>query len=442
MSHCTGNIVTRLLTADQRRWSIVRQSRTTQWRTHRSIWWRVVSLISSVAMLGAAICLFPEPPLAQAVVVEQLPLPSASSPTTFVFSWPGGAALSGTKSTDRAASTLYETIGLQPFKLTPGPTGSEIAAAATASNGTPWFLTFAPSTAGGTLPELDELTASGPVLRYAGAPLPVSELPTSMAFGGDGAVWVARPIGIERDAPGTASKLYPVDGYPYQIIAGPDNDLWFTQVLGNEIGRMNLAGEVIAEYPLAGSDSIFEAGAGPYSLALGPESSIYFTEQRLGRIGRISASGELREIAITPPTGLPTGLSLRPQPRFITSGGEGNMWFTDPGTEAVGRVTPAGEVSEYPIQVASSGDTHVSSVPAPSYLTPTTITAVPGGLLFSEFNAKAIGLIEPSTQSTSEQSSASVSRRGTKASRRRGCETGSASRRGRRTHVRCTRRRH
>jgi len=31
----------------------------------------------------------------------------------------------------------------------------------------------------------------------------------------------------------------------------------------------------------------------------------------------------------------------------ITTGPDGNLWFTDTGTKSVGRITPAGEVTEF-----------------------------------------------------------------------------------------------
>src|SRR5580692_337077 len=63
------------------------------------------------------------PPPAMAVSIIQLPLPSTSAPASLVFSWPGGIIISGNSST-----YAYEHVTVQPFTLTPGPSGDEIRA--------------------------------------------------------------------------------------------------------------------------------------------------------------------------------------------------------------------------------------------------------------------------------------------------------------------------
>ena len=68
------------------------------------------------------------------------------------------------------------------------------------------------------------------------------------------------------------------------------------------------------------------------------------------------------------------------------------MWFTDPGSESVGRVTPSGEITEYRIPLPPKGDYRTGTE---GYLVPSHIVAVPGGLVFTEDDAKALGLIEP-----------------------------------------------
>lgn len=44
----------------------------------------------------------------------------------------------------------------------------------------------------------------------------------------------------------------------------------------------------------------------------------------------------------------------------ITAGSDGNVWFTDPGTNSVGKMTPAGAVTEYPLQVADAGPNSIT----------------------------------------------------------------------------------
>ena len=44
-------------------------------------------------------------------------------------------------------------------------------------------------------------------------------------------------------------------GIPYQITAGPDGNLWFTEIVGNRIGRISSTG-AISEYPLPTAGSL------------------------------------------------------------------------------------------------------------------------------------------------------------------------------------------
>ena len=68
---------------------------------------------------------------------------------------------------------------------------------------------------------------------------------------------------------------------PYDITAGPDGNLWFTEYAGNKIGRITPAG-VITEINVPAVDSA------PYGITAGPDGNIWFAESFGGRIGRIT----------------------------------------------------------------------------------------------------------------------------------------------------------
>ena len=73
--------------------------------------------------------------------------------------------------------------------------------------------------------------------------------------------------------------------------------------------------------------------------------------------------------------GIPTG------PTRITAGRDGNLWFTEKTTSKIGRITPAGVVTEFPTATASAG--------------PFGITSGPNGFLF--FSETDVGKIGRST---------------------------------------------
>jgi streptogramin lyase len=114
---------------------------------------------------------------------------------------------------------------------------------------------------------------------------------------------------------------------------------------------------------------------GPEGITTGPDGNIWFTDA-LG-VGRITPQGEV--IHFNVPTGGPAG--------GITAGPDGNLWFTETGHAAIARMTPAGAITEFPLANASAQ--------------PLEITAGPdGNLWFSETAEPGIGRITTAGQIT------------------------------------------
>jgi streptogramin lyase len=73
------------------------------------------------------------------------------------------------------------------------------------------------------------------------------------------------------------------------------------------------------------------------SIAAGPEGDMWFTEPESLAIGRITPGGTITVFKGT--KGAPDGIALGP---------EGDMWFAEPGPHmAIGRITPGGEITEF-----------------------------------------------------------------------------------------------
>ena len=127
---------------------------------------------------------------------------------------------------------------------------------------------------------------------------------------------------------------------------GTDGALWYV-ANGWEptsielLGRMTTTGEVTAEF-LVGEVN---------GLAGGPGARIWFTEGN-GVIKRVVGSGSVEEFTV--PTGVGKDLPSYSSPGALVAGPDGNMWFLDYGLndedhDFVGRITPQGEIKEFPL---------------------------------------------------------------------------------------------
>ena len=149
-------------------------------------------------------------------------------------------------------------------------------------------------------------------------------------------------------------------GFPVGITAGPDGNLWFAITGVNKIGRITPAGKV----------TYFTTGKWSFDITSGPDGNLWFTEE--DTIGRIT------------PAGVYTGFPIPTAGSYtygIAAGPDGHIWFADYGNNAVGRISTGGAFS--------------TLIDTPSALsTPQHITLSPDGLLwFTYSNYNKIGLV-------------------------------------------------
>ena len=110
-------------------------------------------------------------------------------------------------------------------------------------------------------------------------------------------------------------------------------------------------------------------GGKTYAITTGPDGNLWFTEPDADQIGKITPTGTVTEYPV--PSSLGFGA--------ITTGPDGNLWFTEPNANQIGQITTAGVVTEYPV---------------PSGNSPFGIaTGQDGNLWFTEPNANQIGQI-------------------------------------------------
>jgi virginiamycin B lyase len=167
----------------------------------------------------------------------------------------------------------------------------------------------------------------------------------------------------------------PSPGVPEHIAAGSDGALWFSERYTTHIGRVTVRGRFkIYSFPQANHMST--------DITAGPDGALWFTFPNsvppldTGKIGRITTTGASTFYRIP----------WVSDAESITAGPDGNLWFADHVAVAVGRVTPAGQFTKFPI-------------PGPQGTYPRQITSgSDGALWFTDFNGHRIGRITTTGQ--------------------------------------------
>jgi streptogramin lyase len=120
------------------------------------------------------------------------------------------------------------------------------------------------------------------------------------------------------------------------------------------------------------SFSLPTAASHPEAITAGPDGNLWFTEFFGNKIGRITPGGTITEFPLAASSG----------PSGIIAGPDGNLWFTEYSGGKIGRITPGGTITEFPLPDAAGG--------------PRGITAGPdGNLWFTEDGGNQIGRITP-----------------------------------------------
>ena len=198
------------------------------------------------------------------------------------------------------------------------------------------------------------LMAQATTITEYSVPTAISQ-PAYITAGPDGAMWFTEFVGnkIGRiTTPGviTEFKLPSADTGPTFITVGPDGAMWYA-VAPFKIGRITTSG-VITDFPLPASTSAF-------GLCAGPDGAIWFTANS-GKVGRMTTSGAVT-LYTTPINSFGGGASggdMKPGP-------DGALWFT---ANQLGHVTTSGVVTDF-------------QMPPPSY-TPDALTAGPDGAMW------------------------------------------------------------
>jgi streptogramin lyase len=135
----------------------------------------------------------------------------------------------------------------------------------------------------------------------------------------------------------------------------------------------------------AGTVTIFQVSSTPFFITSGPDGNLWFTQGETAQIGRITPSGTITDFSTPTASSGPDG---------ITAGPDGNMWFTEQNAGQIGRLTISS------ISVSSKGKSRATITEFPlkkASSQPLGITPGPdGNLWFTEQNTRQIGRITTS----------------------------------------------
>ena len=187
--------------------------------------------------------------------------------------------------------------------------------------------------------------------------IPSGNSPFDLAAGPDGNLWFTEAQGnrVGRITPQgviTEFTIPTAGSFPGGITAGPDGNLWVCANGSNKILRVTPAGG-FTEFPIPNA---FPSG-GPSSITAGPDGALWFSETDGGvggRIRRVTTSGQFT---------LFPGPNPSQSPHQIVAGPDGNLWYSMPISGKVGRVTAAGVITEFPL--ASPAANALALAPGP-----------------------------------------------------------------------------
>jgi streptogramin lyase len=272
-------------------------------------------------------------------------------------------------------------------------------------------------------------TAAAQTTTYFAIPT-INSQPTGVAIGSDGNVYFTEygsstsKVGVLTPQTGNIEELTIQGGDLTAIIESPDGQVWFTETNNNTLGSIAPA---TAQFPF--DQSIHPLGGsstGPTVLTLATDGNIWVwgssTEQLLFRpptgnaaATRVSVSPTASITALAAGTGgyvwyagtnavgksvkgtigrhdVKAGVTVMydasgatsPKPSMpfgIVEGSDGNMWFTDQGANAIGRITPTGAIDIFPLPTANA---------KPNFI----VVGADGAMYFTEGTANQIGRID------------------------------------------------
>jgi virginiamycin B lyase len=175
-------------------------------------------------------------------------------------------------------------------------------------------------------PVIGRISFGGEIREFSPSTVSLQSGPNAITAGNDGAMWFLGQGSVGRITQDGQVSSFPVNtGHDGAITSGSDGNLWLTKndaLGGAAIVRLTLSGQA-TEFPL-------EPGAGLGTIVPGPDGNLWFTEAGAERIGRITPAGALTEFKIGT------------RPADLSAGHDGNIWYSTDG--GIGHISTSGKV--------------------------------------------------------------------------------------------------
>ncbi len=233
-----------------------------------------------------------------------------------------------------------------------------------------------------TARKIGRITPTGMVTEFD-VPSGAIRQPVAITAGPDGNVWFAEAGGgIGRITPNGSITEFtaPTDSNPFAITTGGDGNLWYSSTTNHKIGKVTPTGTITEV------DTPAQQGELP-AITRGPDGNVWFLESGTpsAQLVQITPSFGIREFQLPTPNSNPRGLAAGADGNlwytaggkvgrmnvegtmgaefstpsgsagdYMTSGPDGNIWYAS-GAGRLGRVTPSGVVTEFPLTAMAAG---------------------------------------------------------------------------------------
>ena len=187
---------------------------------------------------------------------------------------------------------------------------------------------------------------------------------------------------LEATAAGAVERArYPSGGYaPVAMATGADGALWIADIgEGGSIDRYEPGGTIV-HYPTLGL---------PIGIVAGPDGALWFTQAApcIGYggpcVGRISTTGEISDYP----------LPIASEAYGITVGADGALWLAEWQSGTIGRLSTSGQLAQFPVPRPTAPARGFESV------TPRNLTAGPDGAIwFTDPGDNSIGRVSSTGQ--------------------------------------------